>query len=284
MINHVRTLLLNIGPQQNNGPGAEFIEPTFQAANLPQWMLDVQAVLFPLDASGYQRNLRALMIMQLLHQPDLLPYTLLFDNRYVYSLTDHYFKQTALTGLTITQSGTAGASTLVPVFFADQDPRDLNLKQGLYQWMYTHRISDGNVVTETYNGNKTNRTVTFTNGSTQHITLIPDYLLLYFEDPSDMLSGNFHYTVTLEVPLAFDPVALLSQFERMDLRDATAARVFDNWSAYDTELANLRVIWYQGTEATLRLGAFILAFAIQLERVRQGVSFSDPASSVARVN
>lgn len=180
MINHVRTLLLNQLPQPADTPGVEFVDPTFRPVNLPQWMLDVLVVLLPPGSTDEQRNYRMIAVLRILHQIDLLPYTLMFDPRVTYTLSDLYD-------------------------YLDTAPSQIQATQ----W--------------------------------------------------------------------------LDQFERLDARTGVATQLFGDWSEYTTQLAALRILWYQSAEAVQRLGSFILAAAIQIERMRRGVPSAMRETTVTRV-
>jgi hypothetical protein len=282
MINHIRTLLQNSAA--NTAVGAEYIEPGFQPVRLDGWMTDIQNVLMPSGMTDYQRNLRTLSLLQLLHQPDLLPYVLLLDPRITYSLSDNYFKRLQLAGLTVTKYSTA-TTDIQPVFYGDQDPRDLKLTAGTYEWRYTPAYEGTNIVAEWYRGRVRERDLVFSGVTSNHLTLLPDYLLVYFQDPMERLTGVFDFKISLQVPLLFDVMRMLQRFELLDMQTSVASKVFAPWTSYAEELAALYRIWTQGSEPLVRFGAFTLAYLIQVERLRLGIPVPGgrKPSSVVRV-
>jgi hypothetical protein len=181
MINHTRTLLLNTAAGQNIGDHAEYIDPTFGPLAYPAWMLGIATTLFPEELSLTQRNIRAAGCMQLLHQSELLPYTLLYDTRFTYAVTGTSYIETA-----------------------DEQAR-------------------------------------------------------------------------LDVP------DMLQRLARVGQLNGVEAMLFQTQDIQADELAQLRTLWYQTTDAVLRCGAFMLAFMIQAERLRRYGNLSTGTSSIVRV-
>lgn len=84
--------------------------------------------------------------------------------------------------------------------------------------------------------------------------------------------------VGLDIPL------LLERLEQHDRGSRGGDTVFAAWSEYQAQLDDLRIIWYQSSEALNRIGAYLLAYCVQVERVRRGVSFRNPnTTTIARV-
>lgn len=83
--------------------------------------------------------------------------------------------------------------------------------------------------------------------------------------------------------VGLDVPALLGKLEQHDRSSRGGDTVFAAWSEYQTQLDDLRIIWYQSTESLNRIAAYLLAYCVQVERVRNNVAFRNPTSTLARV-
>lgn len=95
MINHARTLLLNVdgdGNGYSSEPGAEYIPPDFQAQTLGS-LGAVYRILFGSNPDSVFLNYRARQLMNLIHSTDLVDYVLALDSRITYDTTpiDEFF-------------------------------------------------------------------------------------------------------------------------------------------------------------------------------------------------
>lgn len=86
MINHARTLLLNVGGQtsQRDEPGEEYIAPGYAPAILPSYLQTARRVLFGSAPDRYFLNFRARELMSYLHQTELAEYVYALDSRVTY--------------------------------------------------------------------------------------------------------------------------------------------------------------------------------------------------------
>jgi hypothetical protein len=89
MINHARTLLVNLSPHRadygdEGYDGYEYIAPTFKPAKLPPRLLSLRNVLFGADPDGLFVGLRARELMSYIHQTELAEYAYAFDKRVTY--------------------------------------------------------------------------------------------------------------------------------------------------------------------------------------------------------
>lgn len=87
MINHLRTLLLNIdgGATVTAGyPGEEFVEPTYRPVTLPSTLALVRQVLFGLVPDRAMLNYRLRQLMAFIHATELAEYALAPDPRVTY--------------------------------------------------------------------------------------------------------------------------------------------------------------------------------------------------------
>lgn len=85
MINHARTLLLNIsGADTATAPGDEYIPPDFRPVDIDEATAAVRAVLFGPSPDRSLLNVRARQYMTLLHETELAPFAVAFDSRVTY--------------------------------------------------------------------------------------------------------------------------------------------------------------------------------------------------------
>jgi hypothetical protein len=86
MINHARTLLLNIFAQSANAQdaGYEYIPPTFKPLVLPNTLRVIRGVLFGSRPDQRFLNLRARELLSYIHQTELAEYVYKLDPRVTY--------------------------------------------------------------------------------------------------------------------------------------------------------------------------------------------------------
>lgn len=263
MINHIRTLLMNTAPGNNTAPGAEFIDPSYTPVQLPDDLRHIYHKIIPVDISGYGLNFSMLAIMRLLHQPDILPYTLRFDSRITYDLHDNYF--TGLNHIRLSASSTSG-SDFIPVL-ADKAPCELRLPVKVYDWDIAYDANEPGYINLLHGGRVTRRTLRITNGVTDVISLIPQYLGVRIRcDGSESFSGS----VRFQAPLCFSVPDILSDLSAIGNTAVRSSDVFRPWGTYAADLEHLRRIWNTWGEGHVRLAAFITALAYQMERIRTG--------------
>jgi hypothetical protein len=87
MVNHARTLLLNLAPAPtgySSAPGEEFIEPDFRPLQLPGYLQHIRNVLFGSDPDRLMLNYRGRQLLGLLHTTELVEFVLELDSRITY--------------------------------------------------------------------------------------------------------------------------------------------------------------------------------------------------------
>lgn len=86
MINHARTLLLNIDGTTNADPyGAEYVEDNYVAKRLPSYVLRVREILFGRNPDALYRNYRLAQLMNILHATELEEFVVALDPRITYT-------------------------------------------------------------------------------------------------------------------------------------------------------------------------------------------------------
>jgi len=94
MINHARTILLNIEAipdQPELAPGEEFIPSDFATIDIPAELLSIHTVIIPETATRNERNYLGFAYMQLAHTPEFEKYVLALDPRVTYNFEESIF-------------------------------------------------------------------------------------------------------------------------------------------------------------------------------------------------
>lgn len=84
MINHGRTLLLNLAPDVNNTPGEEYVPPDFAAQVLSADLSKLRTILFGNDADRAMCNYRLRQVLFPIHASELAGYLTNLDSRITY--------------------------------------------------------------------------------------------------------------------------------------------------------------------------------------------------------
>ena len=84
MINHARTLLLNLPAEESGLPGEYYIPPGFQSMVLPQALITARCVLFGTRPDRVMQLYRSCQLMSCLHATDLREFVIRLDPRVTY--------------------------------------------------------------------------------------------------------------------------------------------------------------------------------------------------------
>lgn len=122
MINHARTLLLNMRPQNNHlqDAGYEYIPSDFRPAALPQALAAVHRVLFGAKPDPYFLNLRGRELLTYIHQTELADYIYKLDPRVTYwpPANAPFFEHAKPTVMAVQTAGLPLPLNLSGTFFA----------------------------------------------------------------------------------------------------------------------------------------------------------------------
>ena len=93
MINHARTLLLNVSGSNRPtlGTYAEEYIPSFSPVNVPTYLTMLNTTLFGVEPDYVFMNYRARELMAVLHSTEFRPYVTDLDDRITYDLQDNTF-------------------------------------------------------------------------------------------------------------------------------------------------------------------------------------------------
>jgi hypothetical protein len=84
MINHIRTLLLNLPPSPTQGEGEEYILESYEPPVLTSELIELHRVFFGENLPRPTMNYRAKQLMMLIHGTELAPLALTQDTRITY--------------------------------------------------------------------------------------------------------------------------------------------------------------------------------------------------------
>lgn len=281
MINHVRTLLLNrhhtSAGLESGAPGAEFVDYEFQPLALPQLFADIRSVLMPDGFTPYQENCILAYVMRLLHTPDLEPFMLAFDARTTYKLGADYIATLRRAPLSTAISASDDCNVTLEADYSATEkwtgPGDV------MRWTVRHTRGMGQSVQIRYNGGEASEhQITFIGDNSSKLTLVGGQLTVGFKSPDRQLSGDFKYDIVLSAPVELNLCAILDRFAGLDARHQASVVVFDSWVPYTNNLNALARIWTYSEEPILKVGAFLLGYAYQCERMRLG----EPVSALLR--
>lgn len=109
MINHARTLLMNLSPRRadyvdGGYDGYEYISPTFKPVTLPPRLLTLRNLLFGTTPDSLFVGLRARELLSYIHQTELAEYVYALDPRVTYWPEEKEFSAADKQRITISQS------------------------------------------------------------------------------------------------------------------------------------------------------------------------------------
>lgn len=256
MLNHARTLLLNISGLNTPGPdflGEEGVPEEFRAVALPYYVQAARAELFGTDPDRVMLNYRLRQYMNILHSTELVEHVLALDPRISYdpSATD-LFDDAAFIP--------TAAGSLKPIHFAGQHTPDNGLGRLRQQW----RVAMGNslqvtVFQMTSPVHETQHTVTVANGVTGEVPL--DRGLRCYFDPTP---GNvWHVSVTSR------PTWDLSKIV-YNLQKIGEPRMVKLFGANPAEpYKTFRALWESHPFLPYKLGGMLLAVIYRSEAARR---------------
>jgi hypothetical protein len=284
MINHARTLILNkldgVAGLSSGTLGAELIDSTFAPLLLPEGLGKVRSVLLPDGINAYQTNCTLSYVMHLLHMPDLVTQTLLFDKRFTYDLSNDFTTQLRDQAITTDTWKTDTCDLQLSTVY--QSKTKMTQQGNVITWVLTRDPSMGQTMLLQRDNEAPQVIVPVIKNKKATVTLIADYLSVQIIAPSGALTGNLRYTVTFYAPVEADIGKWLSDFEYLSLQYGVNIVLFDPWEPYAAVGNSLQDVWLHNSESLLRTGAFILGYVYQCERIRRGL-YVQKASTLKRI-
>lgn len=259
MINHVRTMLLNLGGASGppaDFPGEEYVPPAFVARNLSPALTRVRRILFGVNPDRSMLNYRLRQVMGLLHASELSEFVLAKDPRVTYlPFTDALLKSVVRGPVSTQVAGAAGQFYLLKSFPYVQSPSRLF-------WQWRVEVVDGsNVKLDGFNEQgvtqSTNQTYSTSNGLSSVLALGDSGMTYRF----GASAGAVWLVEVLARPTA-SLVDVVRQADRL-LSEEDRLGVFGDTSA--EPYATFRHLWERHDVLAYRLGALALALAYRTE-------------------
>ena len=273
MINNARTLILNksegVAGLSSGAPGAELVDMTFAPLILPDRLSKVRSVLLPSNFNAYQTNCTLSYIMRLLHMPDLESYTLLFDSRYTYDLSQDFAAQLRDSSITTDlMKSSACDLQLIPVYHPEYK---LAQQGNIITWTLKYDASMGQNMTLQRNDDPLQIVTPKISNKIAVVNLIANYLAIQITAPSGVLTGSLEYKLTFYAPVEADINKWLIGFTALSAQYGVGSLLFDPWDPYKAECNALQSVWLHNNESLLKTGAFILGYVYQCECLRRGL-------------
>lgn len=172
MINHARTLLLNISGSTAAGypyPGEEVVPQEFVALSLPQSLVVVRNLLLGTDPDRAMLNYRLRQLLTLVHASELGDYLTKLDSRITYwPSTKRDLFDAGTFGTTISQLAGSTTWALSPVRTTQSDTSTNRL---LDQWKVEVTSATSATLTHLLPGNEIVTTTYINSGIAQQLTL-----------------------------------------------------------------------------------------------------------------
>lgn len=262
MINHVRTLLLNMDGSKTyatDHPGEEFVDPDYKSLVLPRPLRLIRDCLFGASADRAMLNYRLRQLLSLVHACELSEFAASLDSRITYwpvHLTDTFDQSVFGTKVT----ATAGDGIL----YAHGTVNFLAISQLIYQWQIT--VNNNGTVTVAQQTDPmvtVNYGYTLTNGLSQELPLIGTPQTFSFTGNP----GDQWLVQTVARPLYGLPTVLRTVEQGMT--DEVYTALFGGFGRTEpyTTFSNL---WLYHPEVAYRLGAVVLALAYRCDEIRKG--------------
>lgn len=253
MINHIRTLLLNVSGTNRlsyDSPGEQYVPPSFTARTLSIPLQRVRRCLFGNSPDRTMLNYRLQQFLALLHGNELEEFVLSPDPRVTYLPFTHDLMDAVLHGAEVVQ--TAGTAKVFYVL-GGYTPVESSGRL-LQKWQVT--VTDGTTVTvETYDAD--GRTYTTTYSYT-----VTDGLSSVLSLPGSGLSYRFESGTgsVWQVQVVSRPVVTMPQIVQNadSLLDASCYdALFSETEPYRT----FKRLWETSDEPPYRLSGLVLALA-----------------------
>lgn len=258
MINHARTLLLNVAgsSSQSSDNGEEYIPPLFAPLLLPTYLQTPRNVLFGTAPDRYFLNFRARELMQLLHRTELSEFVYALDPRVTYwpETAAKFFGPAAK--ISIDASGLNSNSQL---FVSGDDTADLG--SGKSQREYVISVAGGSVETRLVtSGDTSSAPITTTDGASQSIPLPKSPLSFRLVNAAD---GDTWSVITVARPAPavttlLPILEILGEPLFLELFGVNPAEPY----------ATFKNLWVDHPNPVYRLGGFLLAMIYRTNEVR----------------
>jgi hypothetical protein len=254
MINHVRTLLLNLDPRSASpeNTGYEFVPPDYQYVTLPMALERVRHTLFGNSPDAVGRNYRLRQFLPILHCPEVEPFTLKPDSRITYLPATTVFFDRPL-GLSCTP--TIGEPLVAITYTGDAYSANDNVLER--RW-YGTVVASPSLLPIPPNF------VELVAGDSSPVTL-PGFNVANLSLASGEVGDAFE--LVLRRRPAMNVAALAAALQSM-MTPATASALFGVAPAGD--FAQFHE-WWSSTNFVFKMAGVLLALAYRTDHIRQGL-------------
>jgi hypothetical protein len=261
MINHARTLLMNVDGAHRPAPDSfleEYIPPDFDAQELPSHMESLHKVMFGNDPDNAFRNFRAWQLMKVLHSTEFADYVTDLDPRITY-LHDRSVID-AVQAATFEALNASATNELFEIGSVEADPT-----VPLMQPSWTLEVLAALYV----------RTTALRSGLTQDsVVTISDELTSIIP-----MAGQANYGVRIRATASL-PVGARWRITKLVFPDADLSQLLADLEAHEAALSRLfgvtepyktfGELWNRHAILSYRLSGALLAFIHRAEEARTG--------------
>lgn len=250
MINHIRTLLLNLPADATFAtPGEEFIPSSFSPVTLSPTLAMAHSILFGTAPDRLGVNIRVRQILTVIETSPLASYLTELDPRITYDLS---------TPLEVTPGVTVLGALPLNVHGRLDDVDST----GRCRWQYTIRLNEttATLIRETPPRLETDIVVTYTNGLSASTSLPGSSALVSWPVAT---SAEWQIQVTRPYTQSLGSVlAAARQASPAMLADVFGGSLHETSEPWKTFLG----VWYDDREGLSSLGAFALSLAYRIHR------------------
>lgn len=257
MINHARTLLLNLPANPatvDDGIGEQLIDPDYRPVELPAALQPVHRTLFPVSADRMLRNYQVTRCLMLLHAvPELSEHLRKYDSRITYDpakATGFRFTPLHATTLKSSQGGT--------LYLGPRQPAD-PWTTGVCLYEYRVTLNDGNVAVHGVRGDTRTviRPYTLDAGLSEPFVLSCGYQFRL--QPATGVDG---WLVRVAIPPGPDTLSHAIRDLWSSVTDEVQRTLFRPITPQSDYYASL---WRRSREPAYQLGGLLLALIDHLE-------------------
>lgn len=281
MINHARTLLLNRPASYFNGVAmSEYIDPLFKPVDLPVGLQAFRDILFTPGIDKFSENYIAAKLMQLLHAPELVDYTLAYDPRFTYDIGDDTVRALIESPVQIVASKNSDCD-IVPKYRLNYDVSTrAPSTTGAHDWTFSTGTDD--VTRMVYSRSSAGvQEILMTNGTniSNAVSLLGGFIRVNFELPSLILTGRYSIKYSALLPPFYDLAKVNRAAQLYVVQPRNRVSVFDSVGEYADNIDDLRFVWQNTPEFVLSLGAIVSAYIARIESLRINATTASISSS-----
>lgn len=264
MINHARTLLLNIDHMYaNDGPGSEIIDPGFHPLALPPHLLNIRRVLFGAMPDYRMLDYRTRQLLTALHATEFAEYVTELDPRITYDLRDTSLFFAPDSSVELFNPGNNPNATATVI---GKPPPPDHTGRSINAWTVTTGTTQ--CIVHRWGGDAATNDVTYTYGLSQQIPLhgVPNMFL----QVSQVTSGTQTWTVNTFSRPRLGLADLHSLLK--SLAGSTLLPLFYVGAPEGNEepTKTFKNLWEDHPDVLYSLSGLLLAYIYQLEEVRCG--------------